>query len=71
MTIEGVSQESEGFFVGYRGVVQLWVWKMLGVIGRVDDFAEVELADIDVLLAEEGVRHRVFLFDLSVRREKG
>lgn len=70
MTVEGVSQESEGLFVGHGGVVQLRVWEMLGVVGGVDDGAEIELAGIDVLLAEQGVRHRVFLFGLLMRRDK-
>ena len=70
MTVECFGQEFESLFVGYGSVVQLWVWEMLGVIGGVDDGAEVELADIEVLLAEEGVWHCVFLCGFLKRREK-
>ena len=70
MAVECFGQQFESLIVGYGSIVQLWVWEMLGVVGGVDDGAEVELADIEVLLAEEGVRHCVFLFCLSIRREK-
>jgi hypothetical protein len=70
VVVKGVCEELEELFVGHRSVLQALLGAMTGVIGDGVDLAEINLTYSDVLLAEEDVRHRVFLYSLLMRREK-
>lgn len=69
MVIELGSQDFEKVSVGDGCVVQAGFGAVPGVTLETGDLAEINLADGDVV-AEEGVWHGVFLFSLSMRRDR-